>query len=533
MKWASRRLGLVLALLAWPIAMVAVLRSTPSLPSARWEEFHPHHSNWSNGELPTRIAFSPDGRTILTNNSHARLRDATTARVIAELAKVGDAAPPIPRFALRYPTFFDDGRLLVAEVGGSPLDPPGALTSLKVWDVASGRERASFPDLGHRWEGPKFVVSANGKTLAFSQGPPPQPGWIVKRLRAWTPSLGLLPHEFKGAECVPFALSPDGSQLLGVELDGPSTITRYDVATGRELGTVAHDASDRPAEMAFAPDGRLLCWYHFGGTSEILDLESGRRQILPKSPISLASPVRFAADGKLLLLGDLRKNYETLEICDLAAGRISDVSHEGFDSISADGRRMAAIDRKRHRNTFEAPDTRNDSVVIVTDQPGGGERGRLVASGVTQTQFSPDASRLAIRESRSERSDWDRWLRMIPFVRGALPSSGSESSEVDQITILDVDSWRTIATIPLPGLEPGEVGLAFSPDRKQIAVEYPITEGGASGPVTWAVEVWDLPTPRPWWRAVGISSACSLFVYLVGRRFAARSRRLAMERSPA
>src|SRR5207249_81298 len=123
--------------------------------------------------------FSPDGRTIATwaSNEHdardgkammveLKLWDAETGREKAELKG--------HRQTIYKASFSPDGKLLATGTGGLNLGPllapPGLLdrpasgTELKLWDVATGKERANLG--GH--ERPIYIAafSPDGRLLA-------------------------------------------------------------------------------------------------------------------------------------------------------------------------------------------------------------------------------------------------------------------------------------------------------------------------------------------------------------------------------
>lgn len=131
------------------LACVARADVTPQLRTS-WEEKH------------ARVeAFSRDGRFLVSAGGDGyQLRDSRTGQVRAVLATRPQQ--------FEGPEFSPDGRLLFAMVS-SDRHKPVPTYDLKVWDVASGAEHATFAyvsDNIHRVSS-HFALSGDGKTLVF------------------------------------------------------------------------------------------------------------------------------------------------------------------------------------------------------------------------------------------------------------------------------------------------------------------------------------------------------------------------------
>jgi hypothetical protein len=522
-RWPLSRLGSLIAFLAFSIVIIIRTWDFPQpQPSVRWEETHEPDRGWSsNGEIPTRLAFSPDGQILLTNNHVARLREVASGRIVAELAKAKDGDNVVlPNVALQFPKFFDDGRLLVAQVDGERMNPQVSPVSLKIWDVATGHERANFPDLGRGEWTPKYEMSGNGKALAFSLDLPPGSRTSRNRLRVWTPSDGLIAHEFLGTDSQPFALSPDGRFLIGIMWKPSMGIARWDVASGRVVGSFPVDRSPPVTnKLLFAPDGRLFVGFFGKQEPLIIDLENGRRQALPSDVTSrINAPIRFGAEGKTLVIGELRTAYESLRIFDLTSGRMINLHNAGFNAISDDGRRVSSIRSTAppYNTGQQEQENDNDSTVIVTDQPSGKERARFMATGVRNTWFSPDGRRIAATETRNLISRPHPIWNLLPYrFSMGVDVWNQHVSYVSKLTVWDVESRRKIATVPFGDRMIQVVQTAFSADGKKLAIEYPISlkEGE---PGRWAIEIWDLPENRFFWPKIGLRSALVGIALAVG-----------------
>src|SRR5438132_2825820 len=157
------------------------------------------------------LAFSPDGKTItLANhdNETVILWDPSTGKEKASLKGL----PGSIKGASKYAAFSPDGTLFAA--GGGKLSTTGRPVAgeVKVWDVATGRERATL-------KGPELV-------------------WSV-------------------------AFSPDGKTLASASMLG--TVLLWDMHTGKRTATLQRfNPSGREEDInpvfsvAFSPDGSVL-----------------------------------------------------------------------------------------------------------------------------------------------------------------------------------------------------------------------------------------------------------------------------------
>jgi WD40 repeat protein len=262
------------------------------------------------GPASAALAFSPDGETLATlgPDSVVRLRDAVGGRELRRLPGPKEA----PQFGgVGNPTalaFTPDGRTVVTGHSGQHL--LGGMTgssfpvahpnrTVRLWEVSSGRLRGAFsldpppPILWHGglpgrgggggghgvggrlWLGtnPLSVVacSPDGRTLALGGG---------DGLRLWD----LRTHrELRRVEVALLpgagvAFSPDGRLLA---ISGQGDFSLCEVATGEQLCRVeGHRGA--VACLAFSPDGKSLVSAGADTTALVWDvkslLEEGRRQ---------------------------------------------------------------------------------------------------------------------------------------------------------------------------------------------------------------------------------------------------------------
>ncbi len=214
------------------------------------------------------VAVSPDGRRGLSTSSvdrTVRLWDLETGREI-----------PNPRATDRSTAMLDFNRLggLVWTACFAP-DGNRLLTvggnDARLWDLATGREAASF--------------SPHGAVAAASFSPDNRlvvtASWD-NSAKIWDAASGKPLRKLAGAHTgyVNSAVfSGDGTRILTASDDGTARL--WDVATGRPLEVVFSGHQGRVRQAVFSPDDRLVVTASDDKTARIWDTRSGRlRRVL-------------------------------------------------------------------------------------------------------------------------------------------------------------------------------------------------------------------------------------------------------------
>jgi WD40 repeat protein len=223
---------------------------------------------------------------------------------LAVLAAAGQAAAPPASFRPRrlgsHPGgaaslhFSPDGRLLASGGGGK----------VRLWEVASGKEVRALAGSACFTCAVRF--SPDGKVLASggyerredfgdeAGPPPPIYRWDVATGKALPP----LPGHPGGVRCLAF--TPDGKHLISGGFDG--AVRFWGLTTGRETRALRGAHKGPLADLALAPDGRLLATAG-ERTVALWEVRSGRefrRGGLRRVP---GRACAFSHDGRLLASG--------------------------------------------------------------------------------------------------------------------------------------------------------------------------------------------------------------------------------------
>jgi WD40 repeat protein len=183
------------------------LQHTARTSLSAWQRHHPKlHAVFSHGAKVWSVAFSPDGKTVITGSGDntARLWDASTRRPIG---------PPLThQGAVRAVAFSPDGKTVIT---GSEDN------TARLWDVSTHRQRGQ--PLTHRAVVRAVAFSPEGTTVITGS-------WDGKA-RVWDASTGRpigqpLTHQ---SAVSAVAFSPDGTTVVTGCWDG--TARFWDVAT--------------------------------------------------------------------------------------------------------------------------------------------------------------------------------------------------------------------------------------------------------------------------------------------------------------
>ena len=239
----------------------------------------------------TSVAFSPDGRRILTgsNDGTAKVWNAASGKELVTLKG--------HRGAVACAAFSPDGRrIATASTDGTA----------KVWEAASGRELLTLK--GHPGEVMSVAYSPDGQRIVTGSGD--------HTARVWEAASGRDLLALKGHSDLVHAaaFSPDGQRIVTGSWDG--TVRVWEAASGRALRAL--DGHSRVFSVAFSPDGRRIVRGSEDGTAEVWDAASGEELFTLKGHTVLVTSVAFSPDGRRIVTGSYD---QTARVWDAANGR--------------------------------------------------------------------------------------------------------------------------------------------------------------------------------------------------------------------
>jgi WD40 repeat protein/serine/threonine protein kinase len=220
------------------------------------------------------VAFSPDGKTLLTGAGSARLWDASTAKPVG---------PPLEFQGSRHVfAISPDSRTIVTE---------SAELTAQLWDTTT-RDPFGLP-LQHQASLRAVAFSPDGKTLIT--------GFRDKRARLWDAAtgtlLGFVEHQ---GPVVAVAFSFDGKTVLTASEDGTARL--WDATWRPPIGrSVDIPTDDTVAEVS--PDLGLALSWHGVSASRYVRLWNMATDgaTAPEIPVPGAGGFDFSPDGKTLM----------------------------------------------------------------------------------------------------------------------------------------------------------------------------------------------------------------------------------------
>ncbi len=307
----------------------------------------------------TRVAFSPDGRRLITVGGYkgdvgdltTRVWGVTSGREIGRIEE-----------SILWLTFSPDGRTLLGIIGNRD-------HTLLVVDMETYRVRQRIPlETGNRAFGfspdrRSLIAWDNvGKTLAWLECatgrvrldvPLPEDGW------AESPTV-----------------SPDGKLLATSSPEGSGVFLR-DAHTGQALPPL-HGHSTWPRAFSFSPDGRRLVSASGDATALVWDVSD----LPPPRPMAELTPADLDAAWTTLADADARKAYQALlKLTDAPAATVPFLRRRLRPATAVDSARLNRLladlagprfaDREAARRTLAALDTQAEPALrrFVTGTP--------------------------------------------------------------------------------------------------------------------------------------------------------------------
>jgi WD40 repeat protein len=424
------------------------------------------------------LAFSPDGRTLALGceDTSVKLWDVATGKVKASMS--GHPSP------VRNVVFSKDGKWLAA----------GGYDAVKLWDLATGKEKANFPQNNT----PLVVFSPDSKIMAFTKHTKDE----LVCVHLWDLAAGRPKAILEGSRFVRFlAFSPDGKAVATASFL-EETVTLWDLVTRKPKGTLK-GLPRSPECIAFSPDGKTVATAcpEYDSAVMLWDPATGKAKTSLNTSGQLAHAVSFSPDGKTLAAAVSFNKAGAVILWNLGTGK-EVATLKGHSSsfpqlaFSPDGKTLAALSPHQSLKLWDLA-TGRDTVPM-------GHTGDICALA-----FSPDGKMLA---SGSDDQTVKLWkvadLELIKILQdkgrsGSLTfsgngkmlfgSGGTIGARKNGVKMWQVDSGRE-QTI-LKGDDFYTLSMALSPDGRTLAVGVTGDELDVT-PARPRVKLWDLTASK-------------------------------------
>ena len=341
--------------------------------------------------------------------------------------------------------------------------------TLKVWDVATGRELRTL--LGHKDLVNGVAFSSDGKTVAS--------GSKDKTIKLWDVSTGQELHTLVGHEdeVTSLAFSGDGKTLVSGSTD--ETLKLWDVSTGRLLRTIA-EQGNAVTGVAFFPDGKSVVSASWGKL-QIWDVATARKVLTLEGHKGNTTGVSVSRDGKTIVSGGLDK---AIKFWNVATGRELRTLLGHSDTVtsvafSPNGKTIVSASGSL---TGES----EDKTVKLWDVATG--KALLTLNGHSETvasvAFTPDGKTVISGSYDESLKSWDATSGVEQFTfNGRVDTTFSVAVSPNEAAIVmgGVSAGSKAGSLKLWNVTAGQVrqavsgklsfsSVAFSPDSKSVVV---------------------------------------------------------------
>jgi WD40 repeat protein len=245
------------------------------------------------------VTFSADGKS-LASVSGQKLDDPSEVTVWnVATGRKRASFPANPGHILVAALSADGSLVATANVSSDEKRDKAVSVSIMVWDVADGRERAAL-----RIPGQPLVYSLaftdGGRSLAAVSGDLRQKDLLhtPTEVRRWDVATGREQASFacNAGAFSAAAFSPDGTLLARGEAEG--SVVLWDVTTGRKQDTLQVGPL-LALQVAFSPDGKLLASDHV----VVWQVSTGEKRSSMWIPVEDQNCLALTSNGQTLISG--------------------------------------------------------------------------------------------------------------------------------------------------------------------------------------------------------------------------------------
>jgi WD40 repeat protein len=342
------------------------------------------------------LSFAPDGSFLVTGCQDGTIKRWDLAAIQETNILTGNGGWML---AL---AFSPDGTKLASAstgTGGANITWSG---EVKVWDIATGRELASFP--GQSWAVTAVDCSPDGSTLAMCSDSGDVTLWDLSTKKASAT------FKFPVGSGAGVRFVDDGKTLVTCNAQSDEGLKLWDLATRQERTTLK---SEKPTALALAPDGVTVAAGDWNkGVVQFWDTRSGQPGRTIGKPFTEGwvssfysfmgnSSVAFSVDGR-----SLAQASRTNGIIGRGSVRVLDVS-SGRERLTLRGHKAEVWSVAFARDSKTLVSGSEDRTIKLWDPITGDQR--LTLRGhegrITTVAFSPDGSTLAT-------ASWDGTVRL-------------------------------------------------------------------------------------------------------------------------